>query len=434
MYSASTQFHSAVKASKPQKALLVFSNAIFDDSDIDVSVGIEMDEYFNAEEDICIGQALSNEIRFTLFNDDRSLNNYAFGEFKALLGVQTQESTYVQTGNVTLITGSATFIGRSTPPYLTRNGVDVHCSFPIHSMIDYKGIVLAFNQDGRTTAFTEGGAETVASVNAFMRSKGVRMAGTGMYYNQSTMKMILCHDGVHEVYEFVPLGVFIAKRPNAPDQIRIDMTCYDRMQNFDEDLDMEFSYPTTAGSIVTQMCSHLGVPFKSSTFTINKDVELTEKPKDFENCTYRDILKWAAEVGCSNARFDRDGDLIMDWLHDTSQSMDEGDYVEFNPYWYTTGTVGRLVNRTTDNGIDVDVGTGETYLLQDNPFLRAVNADAKDEKVRQTKQDAYEKRSRKIQYCFDENGNIKYDKLNYMGEDENKWPDESAEWDSTHPD
>ena len=100
MYSASSAFHEAVRNGKEQKALLIFPDCVFTDDDISVDDGIEFHDYFNVEEDLGIGQTTSNEISFSLFNDDRLLNDYEFGDFLATLGVLVGEDAYQPYGSV----------------------------------------------------------------------------------------------------------------------------------------------------------------------------------------------------------------------------------------------------------------------------------------------------------------------------------------------
>ena len=88
MYSASNAFHNAVKNDAHQIALLIFDDAVFTNDDIVVTNGIEFNDYFNTDENLSIGQALSNEISFSIFNDPRLLNNYTFGDFTATIGAQ----------------------------------------------------------------------------------------------------------------------------------------------------------------------------------------------------------------------------------------------------------------------------------------------------------------------------------------------------------
>ena len=120
--STSSEFKQAVANREPQIALLIFNDCIFSNSDIRVDKGIEFHDYFNTQKDLGVGQALSNEISFTLYNDDRLLNNYAFGEFKATIGVRTQTASYTQKGNVVVQVGGVEWVGSSTSPYLKRGG------------------------------------------------------------------------------------------------------------------------------------------------------------------------------------------------------------------------------------------------------------------------------------------------------------------------
>ena len=117
-------------------------------------------------------------------------------------------------------------------------------------------------------------------------------------------------NGKAYTYEMVPLGVFIAERPNAPDQIRISMTCYDRMTKFDDDMPtagtLGINYPVSIGDLLYALCSYVGVPYRTDSF-INKSATIEEEPEEFENVSMRDVIKWIAEAAGSNARFDRDG-------------------------------------------------------------------------------------------------------------------------------
>ena len=380
MYAASAAFHQAVKNGMPQKAMLIFPDAVFTDEDIDVDTGIEFDDNFNMETDLAIGQMTSNEIRFALFNDERLLNYYEFGEFTATLGVLIATTTYAPYGSVMVETETASYIGSKAFPYMRRNRLEMEAqpSFGVTSLMAYDGKIYAFGSDGRYAVYDDETGANITSlnpVNAFMRSKGAKAEGTGTYYNPNTRILSVFAGGYKDVYEFVPLGVFEADRPNVPDQIRIDMTCYDRMTKFDKDMPTAAelgiaSFPTTIGALFTALCNYVQVPYRTATF-INSTAEITEWPKAFETTTMRTVMGWIAEAAASNARFDRDGYLIMDWVRTgTGQSYDEKDYSEFQPFWYETQQVNKLYNRKTQDGTDATVGSGDVgYLIQDNPLL-----------------------------------------------------------------
>lgn len=379
MYNASAEFHTAVRNGNHQMPLLIFENAVFTERDIDINDGIEFDDNFNMEEDIAIGQATSNEIRFTLFNDDRLLNDFEFGEFVATIGVHVSSDRYPQYAPVVVNTNYAQYYGYETPPFIRRNGVALPAqpSFAVKSMLGYNGKVWAFSDDGRYVVYNDATGENITAsspVNAFMRKKSEQWIGKGYFYNPDTRKLAIYDAGDRYWYEFVPLGTFIAERPNVPDQIRINMTCYDRMTKFDKDLpDMErlnISFPCTIELLFIRLCQYVGVPYRTSDF-INHTSIIEKKPDDFDSVTIRQVLMWIAEAAGSNARFNRDGLLVFDWLKQTAQSYGENDYTDFQPTWYETPVIDKLYNRNTFSGTDATVGTGTTgYLIQDNPLLK----------------------------------------------------------------
>ena len=393
MYRCSDAFHTAVKNGNPQKALLIFADRVFTNDDINIENGIEFLDNFNLEEDLAIGQTPSNQISFTLFNDDRNLNSYAFGEFTATLGVMTGRSTYGQQSGVTVncegING-AVYTAHSSSPYLKRNGtaVSTQPAAVIRSMLAYDGKLYCFGNNNYAIVYNESNMSVASETpNAFMKAKAAKYwQGRGMRYRRNTardsqgqldsMTLTEWEDGELRNWEFVPLGVFYAERPKAPNVIEIDFTCYDRMQEFERDMpsQAELGSPTTLRGLFTAMCDYVGVPYLTNTFTINWDAEIGEWPEAFGNATMRTVLGWITEAAGSNARFDRDGRCRMDWLRTTSQSYDEGDYTEFLPYWYETEKVTKLWNRDTATGTDTTVGSGDAgYLIQDNPLLKGVS-------------------------------------------------------------
>lgn len=380
MYQASSAFHQAVANGAPQKALLIFEDAIFSNDDVDVESGIELDDYFNTEEDLAIGQALSNELRFTMFNDDRLLNDYEFGDFTATLGAQISQDTYTENGNVTAYNGLAAWTGHSTTPYLKLNGsaVGSQPGWAVHTIVIYNGRVYVFgNAVGQYKVYTTSGTAVQATIPAAMRKKGVMMNGKGVNINMTARTMDTWQIGVHAQYEFVPLGKFVAKRPNVPDVNQIQFTCHDFMTKFDIDMptkeEMGLTYPTTFRELFEAMCYRVGVEYATSRF-INSEAVLTSEPDEFENVTMREVLQWLAEAAAANLRFNRDGVLLFDWLKSTNTALTEHDYIEYKPYWYETTQVNKLYNRSTDTGTDRTVGDGDNgYLIQNNPLLRGVS-------------------------------------------------------------
>jgi len=383
MYTASNEFHEAVANGAPQIAMLVFSDAIFTNSDIDVEAGIELDEYFGTEEDITIGQALSNELRFTLFNDSRLLNDYAFGEFNAYIGARVDRSA-TSTSDLHASLGS-TWKWKNGKLYRGNSQVSSQPSFTVTSIVivrekDGTQKVHVFG-GGQCKSYTSAGAAITYLPNAAMIAKGNSLAGRGytVYFDSSFNATVTVFGPVYdEEYEFVPLGRFIAKRPNVPDVNQINFTCHDQMTKFDTDMptaeELSMTYPATFGTLFVRMCTKMNVPYSTAAF-INNGATITAEPEEFRNATMRQVLQWLAEAAGSVLRFDRDGVLRFDWIHtNTGISLTETDYSEYNPYWYETPQVDKLYNRNSQSGVDNTVGSGSVgYLIQDNPLLKGVS-------------------------------------------------------------
>ncbi len=375
MYNASSAFHTAAQGNAPQIALLIFEDAIFSNSDINVQNGLEFHDYFNTEEDIGIGQALSNEIRFTLFNDARLLNEYEFGEFKAMLGVRISTGTYTDSAQVITYDGNVIWRGMNRSPYLTRNGSAVASqpTWPVRSIAVYGTKVYAFGASGQCKVYTNGGTALSDTINSFMQNKVTKWGGLGFNLNVGNRILKIYGDGKSETYEFVPLGTFIAERPDSPDKISIDLSCHDRMELFDKDMPdastLGITYPTTIGTLLSALCTYAGIPSRVSTF-INSTATIRKEPEQFKNANMRTVLSWIAEAAGSNAGFDRDGYLVLKWLQSTNIVINEYGYASCVPKYYETKKITKLYKRNTSGGADETVGTGDNgYLIQDNPLL-----------------------------------------------------------------
>lgn len=382
MYACSNDFHTAVANGAPQKALLIFSDCVFTDSDISVENGIRFSDYFNRETDLAIGQTPSNEISFSLFNDDRLLNSYEFGEFLATLGVLIETATYTKSGNCKLVTPNATYVGNSSTPYLTRDGSAVSSSpgFAVKSLLCYDGKLYAFSGTGNYAVYNDstGAKLNNVTLNNFMKNKSKGWNGNGMYYNPSNRILKITNNGVRKRYEFCPLGKFIAERPKAPDVIQIDLNCYDFMQKFDVDMPADsalgVTYPISIQNLFIKMCQYLNVSYTLPDPFINGSAMIQRRPDEFDTATMREVLHWIAEASCTNARFNRDGVLELVWLRTTGQTYAATGYGKFNPYWYETKTITKLHNRDTQGSAEKTYGNGdEGYLIQDNPLLKGVN-------------------------------------------------------------
>ena len=159
-------------------------------------------------------------------------------------------------------------------------------------------------------------------------------------------------------------------------EIRVRMTCHDRMVKFEKDMPTAeqrgISYPVTVRTLFERLCNYFEVPYRTSSFA-NSGATVNDSD-NFRSSTARTVLGWIAEAAGSNARFDRDGYLVMYWIHPTGISVNESGYTEFLPYWYETPKVNKLYNRDTSVGEDIIYGSGNNgYLIQNNPLLRGVS-------------------------------------------------------------
>ena len=190
------------------------------------------------------------------------------------------------------------------------------------------------------------------------------------------------YDGL---YEFTPLGVFIADRPAVVKKKILTITANDQMQLFDVDMPSAeelsaatgfvYSSTSTISALATALCTYVGVTLKSTGF-INNGIVISSPPESFENATIREVLGWIAEAACSIARFDRDGELEFVLFSTTAAVFDEHNYSEFTPAWYETKAIDKLHIRNADSTSEYTFGQGENaYMIQDNPFLRQGDTD-----------------------------------------------------------
>lgn len=188
-------------------------------------------------------------------------------------------------------------------------------------------------------------------------------------------------NGVSRLYEFAPLGVFIAERPNVVRTNTIDVTAHDLMTLFDVDMPDKttletygLSYPTTISGLLRAMCNYLDVTVQAWTF-LNANLSVASEPEMFSTSTMREVLGLIAEAACCTARFNRSGKLELVWFNTVNKTFDEHDYSEMTQYWYETKKIGKLHIRNADSTTEYtytppDCDGTNAYLIQDNPFLR----------------------------------------------------------------
>lgn len=177
--------------------------------------------------------------------------------------------------------------------------------------------------------------------------------------------------GTQALYEFAPLGTFIAHRPDIVVKKIIDVDANDQMTLFDTNMPtLNVTYPTTLSGLATALCNQVGVTLKSSSF-LNSEITVEAEPEQFENATMREVIGWIAEAAGSIARFDRNGQLEFAWFSTANKTYDEHNYSEYTPSWYETQAIDGLHIRNADSTAEYTYGAGNNaYMIQDNPFLR----------------------------------------------------------------
>lgn len=370
MYASSAAFRNAVANNAPQKALFFFNDGVITNEDINIETEVEFKDYFCTQDDLSIGEALSNELSFRLFNEKQKLNEFPFGEFVAMLGarISTQQTNY----GLILEYGGHTYQGTAIRGrFLLRDGSPAtnQPGFAVTSLAAKDGIVYCFGENGQPYAIiNSSGAHISCPDNAFMRDKASRWNGYTFAYDNRILTQVWAGHTI-DTYEFVPLGTFIAKRPNVVDDVEIDMHCNDLMTKFDTNFDLELTYPIAAKAVLQAVCSSESVPLAVTSF-LNEDATLSEKPARFDSCTKRDVIAWIAEIAGCNAKINRDGSLAFVWVSSTSQSFDASKYTECRPYYYKTKKISKLHSENTSKTTTQEIGTGTNgYLIQDNPFI-----------------------------------------------------------------
>lgn len=188
---------------------------------------------------------------------------------------------------------------------------------------------------------------------------------------QTAKTKTFTESGETVTYEFCPLGTFIARRPDVVKKLMIDVDANDQMTLFDADMPTALqTYTGTLSGMATALCNQVGVTLKTGTF-LNSTMAVALTAEQVENTTMREVLGWIAEAACSNARFNRDGQLEFVWFNQVNSIFDEHNYTDFTPTWYQTKAIDGLHIRNADSTAEYTYGTGgNAYMIQNNPFLR----------------------------------------------------------------
>lgn len=195
------------------------------------------------------------------------------------------------------------------------------------------------------------------------------------------------YDPVAEDWEECALGVYVWERPTKRKVQLISATAFDQMQLLEQIADDWFDSidfgtdEPTLYDILDSMATQLGVTLRSDVQTnmANASNQYSSAPFQAVEKTYREILEWIAEASACNARFDRDGFLVLEPF--TQVVIDNADYeidadtlgnnvLAIDIAEYSCAVIDKLVVKSAENDFGVIVGDGtNAYYITDNPFL-----------------------------------------------------------------
>lgn len=195
------------------------------------------------------------------------------------------------------------------------------------------------------------------------------------------------YDPVAEDWEPCAFGVYVWERPTKRKVQLISATAFDQMQLFEQIADGWFDAidfgtdEPTLYDLLVSMAAVLGVTLRSDVQTnmANASKQYSSAPFQAVAKTYREILEWIAEASACNARFDRDGFLVLEPF--TQVVIDNSDYeidadtlgtnvLAIDIAEYSCAVIDKLVVKSAENDFGVIVGDGtNAYYITDNPFL-----------------------------------------------------------------
>lgn len=418
MYPVSSAFHNACFARGARVRQLVRFSGVtfFTDEDIAQSNPLNLQELLNSEKDLQMGAAPGAEISFTALNRNGLLNEFPYGECAPYIGVRVNSTAWTRgdafcTAIMNYGTANAVrFDGHSAEPYLTVNGnaANVQPPFAVNALLLDGNDVYVISADGdvwlRTwddtnkklkdpsnstwevlTSDTWGALKDKTwgelskgfKSSKFMKQKLKRWTGRGLAWrgrilHEFTAKSV-------DTWEYCPLGIFTAGAPKRRVQ-KVSVTGMDRMDKFDADASnwwnsISWGGGLTLHTLLQRMCAQLDVTLTTSNTYPNANV-IVKNPLNADGLTYRDILRYIAEAGCSYARFDRDGALELAWFSTPTNAptINANRYFTAETAEYTVPIIDAVQLLADSDDVGVTVGSGSNgYQIVDNPFLAFSN-------------------------------------------------------------
>ena len=105
------------------------------------------------------------------------------------------------------------------------------------------------------------------------------------------------------------IGFYVVDEPSYNGSL-ITLNCLDNMTWFDVPFESISTTNTTAGALVSDICSHVGVTLGTATFpnyTLDIDGEVNA------NATCREVVQYVAQMCCCYCKIDTAGELVLKW-------------------------------------------------------------------------------------------------------------------------
>lgn len=180
---------------------------------------------------------------------------------------------------------------------------------------------------------------------------------------------VVCHIGMELSTGIEKIRICTMTVTDAPYQSTtiINLTCEDYMRKFDREYsESNLVYPATRLQIVQDACDMCGVTLQTTRFD-NDNLVIQSRPND-SSLTYRQVIAWAAQMGCQWAKCDEYGRLCLGW-YETEKPEKFYGYADV-PWQDTNGndildTNGEQIITTIQKGIDASCTSGFTPWLYD---------------------------------------------------------------------
>ena len=148
----------------------------------------------------------------------------------------------------------------------------------------------------------------------------------------------------------------------------INLECYDYMAKFEKPYsDSTLVYPATLDTIVRGACTDCGVLLQTLDFP-HKTFVIQERPDD-DNCSYREIIAWCAQIAGCFARCNVDGKLELKWYDQDAINNVVGD---LDGGIFDNGTPSYTSGDTADGGTFNPWNTG--YVHDSGSFTDSIRA------------------------------------------------------------